>query len=59
MPEPAAHSDPIEQANQQFWNPPSLDDLMADIEPLKPNEQLDIADLTDEEWDAFERALAE
>lgn len=59
MPEPAANNDVIERANALFWNPPSLDELMADVPPLDPGEHFDIPDLTDEEWEAFELALAE
>jgi hypothetical protein len=59
MPEPATSNDHVEQANTQFWNPPSLEELMADVAPLEPNEHFDVPDLTDEEWDAFVAALAE
>jgi hypothetical protein len=38
MPEPATSNDHIERANTQFWNPPSLEELMADVAPLEPNE---------------------
>jgi hypothetical protein len=58
-PQPTPHADAIEQANAAFWNAPSLEELMADVAPLDPNEHVDIPDLTDEEWDVFERALAE
>jgi hypothetical protein len=37
MPEPATSNDHIERANTQFWNPPSLEELMA-VAPLEPNE---------------------
>lgn len=57
MPEPAANHDLIERANALFWNPPSLDELMADVAPLGPGETFDIPDLTDEEWEAFVAAL--
>lgn len=43
MPEPAASNDHIERANTQFWNPPSLEELMADVAPLEPNEHFDIS----------------
>lgn len=59
MPEPITRPDAIEQANQLFWNPPTLDELLADVRPLDPSEHFDIVDLSDEEWEAFERALAE
>jgi hypothetical protein len=57
--EPATSNDHIERANTQFWNPPSLEELMADVAPLEPSEHFDIPDLTDEEWDAFVAALDE
>jgi len=59
MPEPTVHPDAIEQANQLFWNPPSLEELMADVQPLSPDEHFDIPELSDEEWQEFERALSE
>jgi hypothetical protein len=59
MPEPATSNDHIERANTQFWNTPSLEELMADVAPLEPSEHFDIPDLTDEEWDAFVAALDE
>jgi hypothetical protein len=59
MPEPATSNDHIERANSQFWNPPLLEELMANVAPLEPNEHFDIPDLTDEEWDAFVAALDE
>jgi hypothetical protein len=59
MPEPAASNDQIERANTQFWTPPSLEELMADVAPLKADERFDIPDVTDEEWDVFVAALDE
>lgn len=59
MPEPAATNDHIEQANVQFWTPPSLEELMADVAPLKADEHFGIPDVTDEEWDVFVAALDE
>jgi hypothetical protein len=59
MPEPAASNDQIERANAQFWTPPSLEDLMADVAPLEADEHFDIPDVTDEEWDVFVAALDE
>jgi hypothetical protein len=59
MPEPAATNDHIERASTQFWNPPSLEELMADVAPLAADEHFDIPDLTDEEWEAFVAALDE
>jgi hypothetical protein len=46
MPEPAASTDHIERANAQFWSPPSLEELMADVPPLDPDEHFDIPDWT-------------
>jgi hypothetical protein len=59
MPEPAATNDHIERANTQFWTPPSLEELMADVTPLKADEHFDIPHLSDEEWDVFVAALDE
>jgi hypothetical protein len=59
MPEPAASNDQIERANAQFWAPPSLEALMADVAPLDPGEHFDIPDVTDAEWDVFVAALNE
>lgn len=44
-------------SERQFWHPPLLKDLMANVVPLEPNEYFDIPDLTDEEWDVFVAAL--
>jgi hypothetical protein len=59
MREPITRPDAIEQASQLFWNPPTLDELLADVRPLDQSEHFDIVDLSDEEWEAFEQALAE
>ena len=59
MPEPAANQDQIERANAQFWSAPSLQELMADVAPLAPEEHFDIPDLSDEEWEAFVAAISE
>jgi hypothetical protein len=52
--ESAPNHDRIEQANQMFWTPPSLEELMADVAPLDPGEDFD---MPDEEWAVFEQAL--
>jgi hypothetical protein len=57
MPESVANHDLIEQANSLFWNPLPLDELMADVAPLDPDEHFDIPDLTEEEWQTFVAAL--
>jgi len=59
MSEPAASNDQIERANAQFWTPPSLEELMADVAPLEADEHFDIPDVTDKEWDVFVAALDE
>lgn len=59
MSEPATSNDQIERANAQFWTPPSLEELMADVAPLEADEHFDIPDVTDEEWDVFVAALDE
>lgn len=59
MPEPEANHDVIEEANALFWNPPSLDELMAGIAPLGADESFEIEDMTDEEWQVFVDALDE
>lgn len=59
MPDPAAKPDAIEQANVLFWNPPTLEELVADLEPLSPDESFDIPDMTDGDWDEFVAALHE
>lgn len=59
MSEPAPSNDHIERANAQFWNPPSLEELMADVAPLDPDEHFDLPDVSDEEWNAFVAALDE
>jgi hypothetical protein len=58
--EDRAHKpDAIEQANTLFWNPPTLEELVADLEPLRPDESFDIPDITDAEWEEFVAALHE
>jgi hypothetical protein len=59
MSEPGASNDHIERANAQFWNSPSLEELMADVAALGVDEHFDIPDVTDEEWDVFVAALDE
>ena len=61
MPEPAwSKQNELEAAFARFDVPsPTLDELMAGVEPLASMDQLDIPDLTDEEREAFAQALAE
>ncbi len=57
MPDPAARPDVIDQADVLFRNPPTLEELMADVPPLTSEDDLAIPGLTDEEWEAFVAAL--
>jgi len=60
MGEPAAKPDPIDQADAEFRKPsPTIEELMADVEPITSWDDLDIPDLTDDEREAFAAALAE
>ena len=59
MSEPVPTPGAIEQANALFCNPPTLEELVADLEPLRSDESFDIPDLTDEEWEEFLAALHE
>lgn len=47
------------EAEAEFWDSLPLEELMADIAPLNPDEHFDIPDVTDEEWDVFVAALDE
>jgi hypothetical protein len=60
MPEPASHAqDQIDAAAASLHAPePTLDELMAGVEPIRSMAQLDIPDLTDRERQAFADALA-
>jgi hypothetical protein len=58
--EDRAHKpDAIDQADFMFRDPPTLDELVADLEPLRPEESFDIPDLSDEAWVGFVAALRE
>lgn len=60
MPDPAAKPDAIDQADALFRRrSPTLDDLMAGVEPIRSWDDLDIPGLTDEEREAFAAALAD
>ena len=49
--------DEIDEAIARYWNPPTLDELMADVKPITSWDDPAISDLTDAEWKAFEAAL--
>lgn len=56
----ASKQDAIDRADVEFRKPsPTIEELMADVEPIKSWDDLDIPDLTDEEREAFAAALAE
>jgi hypothetical protein len=58
--EDRAHKpDAIDQADAMFGRPLTLEELVADLEPLRPDESFDIPDMTDEEWEEFVAALHE
>jgi hypothetical protein len=60
MADPAAKPDAIDQADALFRrHSPTLDELMAGVEPIASWDDLDIPDLTDEERQAFAAALAD
>jgi hypothetical protein len=57
--EPTAGADAIDRASAAFWQPADLDTQLRGAEPLTADESFVIADLTDDEWEAFARALHE
>lgn len=57
--EPTAEADAIDRASAAFWQPADLDTQVLGAEPLTADESFAIADLTDDEWEAFARALHE
>jgi hypothetical protein len=59
MEDRARKPDAIDEADAVFRNPPTLEELVADLEPLGPDESFDIPDMTDEEWEEFVAALHE
>jgi hypothetical protein len=59
MSDPARRPDAIDEAIARSWKPRSLEELMAGVPVLESWDQLDIADLTDEEREAFATALDE
>jgi hypothetical protein len=56
--EPAPARGPVEAAVEEFWRPGSLEDVVGAVEPWRA-EDAGAADVSDDEWDAFVRALAE
>jgi hypothetical protein len=56
--EPAPARGPVDAAVEEFWRTGSLEDVVAGIEPWHADDA-GAADVSDAEWDAFVRALAE
>ncbi len=57
--EPTAGADAIDRASASFWQPAELASQVRGAEPLTADESFAISDLTDDEWEAFVRALHE
>lgn len=59
MEEKAHKPDAIDEADAMFGRSITLEELIADLEPLRPDESFDIPDMTDEEWEEFLASLHE
>ena len=59
MSEPAHTPDALDRANAAFWRDQDLEQAARGAEPFRPDESFEIADLSDEEWAAFEAAIRE
>lgn len=59
MEDRAPEPDAIDRATFRFWNPRTLDEIVAHVQPIKSWDDLDIPELTDEEREAFAAALAD
>jgi len=57
MTDSAPRSDAIHEAIARSWKPGTLEELMAGVPVFESWDQFDISDLTDEEREAFSRAL--
>jgi hypothetical protein len=57
--EPTPAPDAIAHADASYWHGRNLDEIVGDTEPLGEDESFEIADLTDEDWDQFVRAIHE
>jgi hypothetical protein len=55
----ARNPDPIDEATARFWKPRTLDEILADVRPITSWDDLDIPGLTDEEREAFARAVGD
>jgi hypothetical protein len=59
MSEPKPVPDALDEAGAAFWSRRDLEQIMAGAEPFRDDESFEIADLTDEEWAVFVRAIKE
>lgn len=59
MSEPTPAPDAIEHADAAYWHGRSLDEIVGGTAPLGVDESFEIADLTDDDWDKFVRAIHE
>jgi len=59
MTDSAPKSDAIDEAVARYWKPRTLDELMAGVPVFESWDQLDIPYLTDEDREAFAKALDE
>jgi hypothetical protein len=59
MSEPTSVPDALDEAGAAFWLRRDLEQIMAGAEPFRDDESFEIADLTDEEWAVFVRAIHE
>jgi hypothetical protein len=57
--EPTASADAIDRASAAFWQPAELEIEVRGSEPPSADESFAIPDLTNDEWEAFARALHE
>lgn len=59
MSEPVVAPDALDAASASFWSWSGVDEVMAGAVPFREDESFEIADLTDDEWDVFVRAIHE
>ncbi len=59
MSEPTSVPDALEHADASHWRRQDLRRIVGGVEPLGADESFEIADLNDDEWDAFVRAIHE
>jgi hypothetical protein len=57
--EPTSAPDAIDRADATYWHRQDLEQVVGGIKPLTADESFEIPDLTDDEWDAFVRAIHE